>query len=144
RRAAQTPAMIAPPALERTLVRRRVVRAAAATLALGCAVVYFLIGFGPIYPAGKGDAGFMLAFGLSAGAAFALGALLLAAFDRAWLWLLGAAFQLAVIAAYFQVAPNRTPPYEAWGLGLKAAQAVLLGLLAWLAATGTRLRARSA
>jgi hypothetical protein len=39
----------------------------------------------------------MVFFGLSAGSAFLLGALLLVAFDRRVLWILGATLQLVVV-----------------------------------------------
>ena len=42
---------------------------------------------------------------------------MLASERRLW-WALGAAFQVFAIAAYLNVAPTRTPPFEAWGIAL--------------------------
>ena len=75
----------------------------------------------------------MLAFGLSAGSAYLLGALLLLLTDRRVPWILGAILQVGVIVMYVNVAPQRTPPYEAWGITIKVLQFALLGLLAYLA-----------
>jgi hypothetical protein len=114
---------------------RHAIRYGAAALSAGCALVYFLIGFGVIYPVEDvpADAPSLLFFGVPAGLAFALGAILLLATDRRWLWVLGAVFQVFVIVAYVAVAEKRDPPYEAWGILLKVAQAAILGALAYLA-----------
>jgi hypothetical protein len=44
---------------------------------------------------------------------------------RRW-WAPGAAFQAFAIIAYFSVAPNRTPPFEFWGIALRVAQVLML------------------
>jgi hypothetical protein len=74
----------------------------------------------------------MVFFGLSAGSAFLLGALLLVAFDRRVLWILGATLQLVVVWGYFAVAPDRTPAYEAWGITLRIIQLPLFAALVYL------------
>jgi hypothetical protein len=114
---------------------RRRVRRAAGALALANALVYGLIGAGIARVSSdvQGDTSFLWVFGLTAGAAFVLGAVLLWAVDRRLLWWLGAAFQVFAIVAYISVAPQRVPPYEAWGLSLKVAQGVLLVALLYLA-----------
>jgi hypothetical protein len=113
---------------------RLMVRAMAALLSAFSSVVYFLIGFGMLRVL-EGEGGPSLAyFGLPAGAAFALGVYLLLARDNRVLWLVGAAFQLFAIVTYFEVAPQRTPSYEVWGVLLKVAQSLTLVLLAYLAA----------
>ena len=112
---------------------RRRVRRWAGVLALANALVYGLIGAGIARV--SGDTAFLWVFGLTAGAAFLLGTVLLWAFDRRLLWWLGAAFQVFAIAAYIGVAPQRVPPFEAWGLSLKVAQGVLLVALLYLAMT---------
>lgn len=116
---------------------RRRVRRAAGVLALANALVYSLIGAGiaRVSSDAQSDASFLWVFGLIAGGAFLLGAVLLWAFDRRLLWWLGAAFQAFAIAAYVGVAPQRVPPFEAWGLSLKVAQGVLLVALIYLAVT---------
>ncbi|MEJ2218626.1 MAG: hypothetical protein P8099_18715 [Gemmatimonadota bacterium] len=119
------------------------VRIAAGALALGNAVVYLLIGVGVarVAEAAGGADVSLLAFGLVAGTAFVLGAGLLFFFERRLLWLLGALFQVFAIAMYFVVAPQRTPPYEAWGVSLKVAQVALLVALVYLASTAASRRA---
>ncbi len=108
---------------------RRAIRYTAAAIAAGCAIVYFAIGAGLIYPP-NGKESFLLVFGLSAGSMFVLGAALLAWTDRRAVLVLGALFQAFAIVAYFQVAPQRDPQFEIWGLSLKIAQAaILLALL---------------
>ncbi len=118
---------------------RTQVRWAAAILALANAVVYALIGAG-VLSVVNGAPGLrpgLIVFGVLAGGAFLLGAVLLMRFDRRVLWMVGAAFQAFAIAAYFNVAPQRVPPYEVWGLSLKVAQAVLLVALLFLGITRT-------
>lgn len=121
------------------------VRLAGAALAFANAVVYALIGAGVARVVeDAGSAGVSLAvFGAMAGAAFLLGAVLLVALDNRVAWILGAAFQLFAIVAYIDVAPQRSPSYEPWGITLKVAQAALLVLLGYLALTRARERARS-
>jgi len=116
---------------------RRRVRWAAGVLALANAVVYALIGAGVLRAVASTDGGgpSLIVFGALAGAAFLLGAVLLWAFDRRVLWVIGAAFQAFAITAYFNVAPQRVPPYEVWGLSLKVAQVVLFVLLLYLGLT---------
>lgn len=41
-------------------------------------------------------------------------------------------FQVLVIAQYFNVAPDRTPSYEVWGIVLRIIQALLLVGLIYL------------
>jgi hypothetical protein len=113
--------------------RRGLIRLVAAALSAVCAVIYFLIGLGVIYPATPAtDQAGLLVFGLLAGGAFALGAGLLLTMDRRAAWVLGAAFQVLAIVAYFQVAERRTPPFELWGVVLKVLQVAILAALVYL------------
>ncbi|HYM84674.1 MAG TPA: hypothetical protein VEY67_11025 [Candidatus Dormibacteraeota bacterium] len=112
---------------------RRAIRLLAAFLSLTCAVIYALIGAGAIRVV-TGDQTGIDGFGAISAAAFGLGALLLLFTDRRPTWALGALFQVVAIVMYFVVAEKRTPPFEAWGLGLKAIQGVLLVLLVALLA----------
>lgn len=132
------------PADPKSTLRWRV-RLAGAALAFGNAVVYALIGVGVARVVeDPGGAGVSLAvFGAMAGAAFLLGAVLLVALDNRVAWLLGAAFQLFAILAYVDVAAQRTPSYEPWGIALKVSQAALLVLLAYLAVRPGRRPAHS-
>jgi hypothetical protein len=119
---------------------RRSIRYLAAALSAGCALVYFLIGFGLVYEE-PADGTSLIYFGVPAGLSFVLGAALLLAADRRSLWVLGAIYQVFVILAYFGVAERRDPPFEPVGILLKVAQLAILGLLLALllrpATTGT-------
>jgi hypothetical protein len=113
---------------------RTTIRHAGAVVAAVMAVIYFLIGAGVLQVVTPNeDTGFLFVFGVLAGGAFLLGALLLMRFDRRWLWMLGAAFQVFVYWGYFSVAPDRTPAFEAWGITLRIVQVPLLIALLYLA-----------
>lgn len=110
--------------------RLRAARVATAVLAAAVALVYALIGF-EVLSIGEPQPGdpSLLWFGVPAALAFAFGAVAVVASDRKLVWALGALFQVFVIWAYFDVAPQRTPPFEVWGIVLRVAQVpILLGL----------------
>lgn len=113
---------------------RHAIRLVGATAAALMALIYLLIGVGALQvvdPATQADS--LLPFGAAAGAAFLLGAVLLAFTDRRWLWVLGAAFQVAVAIMYVVVGQQRTPPFEPWGITLRLIQIPLLAILVYLA-----------
>jgi hypothetical protein len=116
--------------------RRRRVRGWAAAASIAAAVLYVGIGVGVLKVVDEPSAGAatidLFAFGLSAGAAFILGAVLLLLSDHRGLWLLGAVLQVVVLVMYVAVAPQRTPPFEVWGILIKAFQAIILVALAYL------------
>lgn len=114
--------------------RRRQVRYLAAAAALVTAIIYGAIGLGVLSVVSETatDAPPLLMFGLSAGGAYVLGAVLLVALDRRVVWVLGAVLQVAVIVMYVAVAPQRTPPYELWGVTIKVLQALILVALVYL------------
>ena len=115
-------------------VSRQTVRYGAAGIAAAMAVIYFLIGLGVLNVGGSAaDRQFLIVFGALAGGAFLLGAILLVRFDRRWVWILGAIFQVFVYWAYVDVSKSRTPPFETWGITLRVIQLPLLAALAWLA-----------
>lgn len=116
---------------------RRLVRHIAAGVAAAVAIVYTLIGLSVIsvVEVAPGDEASMLAFGLPAAAAFAVGASLLMLTDRRLLWVLGAVLQVLVISMYFAVAPTRVPNFEIWGILIRIAQVTLFGTLVYLAVT---------
>lgn len=116
------------------LLRRSLVRHVAAGLCLATAVVYAAIGLGVVTVVDEvsPDAPPMLMFGVSAAATFILGAALLARLDHRALWAAGAVYQIGVIVAYVNVAPQRTPPFEAWGILIKVLQLGILLALAYL------------
>lgn len=111
-------------------LNRRALRYGAAAIAALIAVIYFLIGLRVLIVL-DGDGNQI--FGLFASVAFAFGAGLLLATDRRILWTLGAILQVFVIVTYFNLASQRTPTFEVWGLLLRAIQLPLLAALAYLA-----------
>ncbi|HEX7172227.1 MAG TPA: hypothetical protein VF365_06425 [Candidatus Limnocylindria bacterium] len=125
-------------------MNRRTIRLAAAAFAGGMAAIYFLIGLGvlTVVEAQDTDAS-LFGFGAMAGGAFLLGAVLLLATDRRWLWILGALLQLFVAVGYFTVAADRTPAFEVWGLTLRIIQVPLFAALVYLALRPTGIRKES-
>jgi hypothetical protein len=115
--------------------QRRTIRYLAAAIAAITTVMYLLIGFGVLHVVDEAaaDAPPLLDFGLMAGAAFGLGALLLLTMDRRVLWVLGAILQVGVIVMYVVVGQQRTPAFGLWGITIKILQVVLLGALLYLA-----------
>lgn len=114
--------------------RRRTVRSLAAAASLVTALLYFGIGAGVLVVVDEAatDAPGLFEFGASAGAAFVVGALLLLTLDRRVLWVLGALLQVGVIVMYVAVGQQRTPPFELWGILIKAFQVGILGALVYL------------
>ena len=110
-----------------------VVRIATAILAAAVALVYALIGLEVLFigETKPGDPS-LLWFGVPAALAFAFGAVAMVASERKAMWALGALFQVFVIWAYFDVAPQRTPPFEFWGILLRVVQLPILAGLAYL------------
>ena len=115
--------------MEQVTERRRTIRYFAATVSGATAVMYFLIGFHVVSvlapPADQ-------TWGIAPGIAYALGTLLLLAFDRRVLWILGAILQVFVIYTYFNLASQRTPAYEVWGILIRIAQLIILIALVYL------------
>ncbi|TAK02808.1 MAG: hypothetical protein EPO36_00865 [Chloroflexota bacterium] len=106
--------------------RRRTTLVAAAASA-AAAALYLLVGLEAVQVVTDAPAtSDVRTFGLTAGAAFVVLAILLFAFERPVVWLLAALFQVGVIAMYVAVAPQRDPPVEVWGLLIKACQVVIL------------------
>lgn len=122
---------------------RRTIRYGAAAVAAIMAGIYFLIGLGVLNVGGTdSDRAFLWVFGALAGGAFLLGAILLVAVDRRWVWIVGLIFQLFVYWAYVDVSKTRTPPFEMWGITLRIIQVPLLVALGYLALRGSRLARR--
>lgn len=118
---------------------RRTVRYVAALLAGVTAVMYLLIGLCvvAVIEAACADQ----VFGTFAAGAYLLGVALLLFFDNRWLWGLGAALQVMVIFMYFNLAAQRVPAYEVWGILIRIVQVLLLGALVYLAIRPTASRA---
>jgi membrane-anchored protein YejM (alkaline phosphatase superfamily) len=109
---------------------RRLIRYFAALLAAATAVIYFLIGF-QLIPVIEPPSDQV--FGLFAGLAYTLGVILLLMFDRRVFWFVGSLFQVFVIGMYFNMAAQRVPTYESWGILLRVIQVILLMALVFLA-----------
>jgi hypothetical protein len=119
------------------LTPRRVRRGAAAGAAV-TAVLYLLIGFEVLSigeATGGQDAG-LLGFGLMAGGSFVVVALLLILVARRLVWIAIAIWQVIVIGMYVAVASVREPPFEPWGLAIKACQLAILGSAVYLSLRG--------
>lgn len=119
----------------KTRIRRRQwVRRVALILTAASAAIYYLIGLRVVEVIEDDPTG-QTTFGLIAGTAFAIGALVIARFDRRILWALGSVGLAFVIWMYFSVAGDRVPEYEMWGITLRILQVPLLAALVYLAAT---------
>ena len=102
-------------------------RIVAAAAAAGSAILYYLIGFSVLFigesTSGEND---ILGFGLTVGTVFAVLAVVVLLFRRRWVLGIVAALDVAVIIGYFAVAGVRLPPFELWGLTIKALQVIVL------------------
>jgi hypothetical protein len=125
--------------------QRRLARQVGAALAGVMALVYYLVGAGVITVAeaveGEMD---IVVFGVGAGTIFLVGAALLLTVDRRPVWAVGAVLQVLIMAMYLAVSADRTPAFEAWGIGLRLVQVVLLAVLVYLAVTPSRAVTQSA
>jgi hypothetical protein len=108
---------------------RRIIRYIAAGLSAITAVIYLMIGFNIVSVL---DTPTDQVFGFPAAIAYALGAVLLVWLDRRIIWILGAAFQVFVIYMYFNLAGQRSPDYEFWGVLLRVPQLIVLVTLTYL------------
>ena len=116
--------------------RRPLIRRAAAGVAMLIALIYFMIGFQLVSV--LEDTTHQTTFGLIAGGAFVIGTALILAFDRRLLWTLGAAAQVMIIYTYFNLADQRVPEYELWGVLIRVLQVVLTAFLVYLAAAPSK------
>jgi len=113
------------------LMERARIRWVVAALAAVTAVLYFVIateGVTVIDANDEPDVVFLIA-----GLLFLTGGLAMMRLDRRLYTWLFAAFDAFVIFAYFQVAVDRTPAYEVWGVTLRIPQVLLLAALLYLA-----------
>ena len=111
----------------------RTVRAVAIAAAAASAILYVLIGF-EVLEVGTSKTGTndILSFGLLMGAVYAVIAGVVAVVPWRWALAVVAILDALVIVGYFAVAGVREPPFELWGLLVKATQLVLLGALGYL------------
>jgi len=106
----------------------RALRTVGVVAAAASALLYYLIGFG-LLDIGTSTDGppDLLAFGLIVGTTYVVIGLLLALFwGSRWLLALIGLIDAAVILGYFAMASLRDPPFEVWGLLVKALQVILL------------------
>jgi hypothetical protein len=113
----------------------RLAQLTATVTALATALLYFLIGLGVLNigtsTEGTGNQD-LLGFGVASGAVYVIVAVLVYLIKRRVVWILTAVLDFLVIIMYFAVASVRQPPYEIWGLLIKALELVLLGALMYL------------
>jgi hypothetical protein len=113
---------------------REVVRWMAVALSGLVAFLYLLIGLN-VVSLGNITEGEQRAFGLPAFVVFAGGAIVAVIWDKRWLWIVGAVGLVLIIAMYFNLAPERDPRYEVWGILIRVVQLPLLAGLVYLAVT---------
>jgi hypothetical protein len=113
-----------------TIPHARWVGTAAAALS---AMLYALIGV-EILTIGDARSGEndLLAFGLTAGIAFVLVALVVAFAKSRWLLSLAGLFDVVVLVGYFAFAEMREPAFELWGLFVKLCQMIVLAAIAYV------------
>lgn len=119
---------------------RRKVRYFAAAMAAIVSGLYFLIGFQVVTVIQNPED--QAAFALPAAVAFAVGALVILAFDNRAVWVAGGVAQSLIIFMYFSAASQREPQFEGWGISIRVAQVLLVVALGYLAFRG-RERAKS-
>ena len=112
---------------------RTTIRYGAAVVATLMATIYVFIGLGVLRVVDDAPVGSdLFGFGIGAASLFGVGAVLLVAFDRRWLWIGGAILQVLVAAMYVAVSVNRDPPFEVWGIALRVLQVPLFAALVYL------------
>lgn len=110
---------------------RTLVRHTAAILAGLISLIYFLIGFQVLTVLDRLED--QVVFGLIAGSAFLIGALVIEIFDRRVVMGLGAAAQAFIIYTYVDLASQREPSFEIWGIVIRVIQVALFVTLLYLA-----------
>lgn len=121
--------------LQATTGRARSAYTFVVAAAIGVGIVYLLLGVKVIPMAGGSSIEGVIVPLIVAGLLYiAVASLAILVPGRA-VWIGGAFLQALVLVGYVAVAPERTPSYEAWGLGLKAAQVALLCGFVYLMAT---------
>jgi hypothetical protein len=111
--------------------RRRTARYYAVALTLITSLAYFLIGLQVLTV--LEDPGDQTSFGFIAGSAFLLGALVIILTDNRVVMGLGAFAQAFIIFTYFNLASEREPAFEIWGILIRVVQLLLFGALVYLA-----------
>lgn len=115
---------------------RESVRRVAIALSALISALYLLIGLN-VVSIGAISAGEQAAFGLPAMVVFAAGAVVALVWDKRWLWIVGAIGLAVIIFLYFNLASQRVPEFETWGIVIRVLQFPLLACLIYLGATDT-------
>lgn len=115
---------------------RESVRRVAIALSALISALYLLIGLN-VVSIGAISAGGQAAFGLPAMVVFAAGAVVALVWDKRWLWIVGAIGLAVIIFLYFNLAAQRVPEFETWGIVIRVLQFLLLACLIYLGATDT-------
>ncbi|HEY4607023.1 MAG TPA: hypothetical protein VIH55_05190 [Acidimicrobiia bacterium] len=113
---------------------RRTLRVVAAAVAAATSLIYYLIGLRAVTVIENTED--QVGFGLIAGTAFLVGTVLILVIDSRVMFALGALAQVFIIWMYFELSSERTPSFEVWGVSIRILQALLLGVLAYLAIRG--------
>lgn len=129
------------PTVERPVVesggrRDRLAIYTATAFTLAMAIVYFLIGLKVVSVIDPSDD--QPAFGFAAGAAFSAVAVLLLTIRHRYLWIALALLELFVVFTYFNLADQREPSFETWGILLRVLQVPVVAALGYLIYRGFR------
>jgi hypothetical protein len=100
-------------------------------LAAATSLVYYLIGLRAVAVIENTED--QVGFGSIAGTAFLVGTVLILVIDSRVMFALGALAQVFIIWMYFALSSDRNPSFEVWGVSIRILQALLLGVLAYLA-----------
>jgi hypothetical protein len=113
---------------------RNVVRWSAVGLSGVTALLYLLIGLN-VVSIGEITPDEQTAFGLPAAAVFLTGSIVALFWDKRWLWIVGATGLTLIILMYFNLASERVPEFELWGILIRIVQVPLLLALLYLSFT---------
>ena len=119
----------------RAMTTRTNVTRLAAGLSGLAALFYLLIGLNAVTIENDITESEQQAFGFTAAAVFGVAAVVATLLDRRWLWAVGAVGLGLIIMMYFNIAPERDPQFELWGVLIRIVQLPLLGSLIYLAVT---------
>lgn len=112
--------------------RRRAARYAAAVLSAVVGILYLLVGLNVLDIEGV-TSGEQAAFAIPAAVIHFGGSFVALRWDKRWLWITGTIGLALIILQYFNLASDRDPAYETWGIVIRIVQAPLLVALAYLA-----------
>ena len=116
----------------------RIARIVAIIASLVAGAVYLLIGLGVLFVGESTQEGpnDLFSFGAMMSAISLVGAVVVWRFYGRLAWATVAVFQVIPLIGYVAFASLREPPFELWGMLIKAAQAVVLVAMAYLLVRG--------